>query len=188
MMGSSQHGHMASVGYDLYCRMLEDTIMKFKGEIDKEPIETTVELKVDAFIPEEYIKDETQKIEVYKKIAAINSYEDFIDVQEELEDRFSDIPPSVQNLMDIAYIRSVAKKIGIEEVKEKGNEVLVQFESNDRLNEAIRTGVKSKYNRIVAFRFSDKPILAYNLNNIKKEDLLDKLKEFILFMKDVCKN
>ncbi|WP_027625384.1 transcription-repair coupling factor [Clostridium lundense] len=187
MMGSSQHGHMASVGYDLYCRMLEDTISKFKGEIDKEPIETTVELKVDAFIPENYIKDETQKIAIYKKIAAINSYEDFIDVQEELEDRFSDIPPSVQNLMDIAYIRSIAKKLSIEDIKEKGSEVLVQFENIDALNEAIRNGVKSKYNRIIAFRFGSKPILAYNLNNIKKEELLNKLKEFILFIESICK-
>lgn len=188
MMGSSQHGHMASVGYDLYCRMLEDTIKKLKGEIDKEPVETTVELKVDAFIPENYIKDETQKIEVYKKIASINSYEDFIDVQEELEDRFSDIPSSVQNLMDIAYIRSIAKELAIEEIKEKGNQVLVQFESKDRLNEDIREGVKRKYNKIVSFKFGDKPILAYNLDNIKKEDLLDKLKEFILFMKNECGN
>ena len=186
MMGSSQHGHMASVGYDLYCRMLEDTIKKLKGEIDKEPVETTVELKIDAFIPENYIKDETQKIEIYKKIASINSYEDFIDVQEELEDRFSDIPSSVQNLMDIAYIRSIAKELAIEEIKERGNQVLVQFESKDRLNENIRVGVKRKYNKIVSFKFGDKPILAYNLDNIKKEDLLGKLKEFILFMKNEC--
>ena len=124
--------------------------------------------------------------QIYKKIASINSYEDFIDVQEELEDRFSDIPSSVQNLMDIAYIRSIAKELAIEEIKERGNQVLVQFESKDRLNENIRVGVKRKYNKIVSFKFGDKPILAYNLDNIKKEDLLGKLKEFILFMKNEC--
>ena len=73
MMGSAQHGHMAAIGYDLYCRMLEDTVKLIKGDIDKEPIETTVDLKVDAYIPSSYIEDEMQKIEVYKKIAAIES-------------------------------------------------------------------------------------------------------------------
>ncbi|WP_315117238.1 transcription-repair coupling factor [uncultured Clostridium sp.] len=187
MMGSSQHGHMSSIGYDLYCRMLEDTIKQLKGEIDKEPIETSIELKVDAYIPGSYIEDETQKIEIYKKIASINDYEDFIDIQEELEDRFSNIPSSVANLMDIAYLRSVAKSLGIEEIKEKGEEILIQFENMERLNDCIRKGIKTNYNRIISFRFAEKPVLVYNLNNIKKEDLLSKLKELILFVRDGCK-
>ncbi|MGO0846191.1 TRCF domain-containing protein, partial [Clostridioides difficile] len=86
MMGSAQHGHMAAIGYDLYCRMLEDTIKIVKGEIEREPVETTVDLKLDAFIPSSYIKDEIQKIEVYKKIAAIENEEDYEYVREELED------------------------------------------------------------------------------------------------------
>ncbi len=113
IMGSSQHGHMASVGYDLYCRMLEDTIKIIKGEISKEPIETTVEIKIDAFISEDYIEDEIQKIEIYKKIAAIEDIEDYNDIKEELEDRYSKIPEPVHNLMDIAYIKSIAKKLFI---------------------------------------------------------------------------
>ena len=119
MMGSAQHGHMAAIGYDLYCRMLEDTIKIVKGEIEREPVETTVDLKVDAFIPSSYIKDEIQKIEVYKKIAAIENEEDYEYVREELEDRFSNIPNTVYNLMDIAYIKSKAKLLNIEEIKEK---------------------------------------------------------------------
>ena len=81
MMGSSQHGHMAAIGYDLYCRMLEDTVKLIKGEIEQEPIETTVDIKVDAYIPSSYIEDEIQKIEVYKKIAAIENMDDYKDVQ-----------------------------------------------------------------------------------------------------------
>ena len=95
MMGSAQHGHMATVGYDLYCRMLEDTIKLIKGEIDKEPIETTIDLRIDAYIPSSYIEDEIQKIEVYKKIAAIENINEYNDVKEELIDRYSDIPDSV---------------------------------------------------------------------------------------------
>ena len=88
MMGSAQHGHMATIGYDLYCRMLEDTIKLIKGDIEKEPIETVMDVKVDAYIPDKYIDDEIQKIEVYKKIAAIDSFDDLMDIKEELEDRF----------------------------------------------------------------------------------------------------
>ena len=103
MMGSAQHGHMAAIGYDLYCRMLEDTIKVIKGEIEEEPIETSVELKVNAYIPGTYIEDEMQKIEVYKKIAAIENLDDYMDIKDELEDRYSDIPEPVYNLMDITY-------------------------------------------------------------------------------------
>ena len=85
MMGSSQHGHMSNVGYDLYCRMLEDTIKLIKGEIDMEPVETVVDIKVDAFIPSNYIENEIQKIEVYKKIAAIENDEDYQYVKEDLK-------------------------------------------------------------------------------------------------------
>ena len=90
MMGSSQHGHMAAIGYDLYCRMLEDTVKLIKGEIEQEPIETTVDIKVDAYIPSSYIEDEIQKIEVYKKIAAIENMDDYKDIKDELEDRVLD--------------------------------------------------------------------------------------------------
>ncbi|MDZ7543745.1 transcription-repair coupling factor, partial [Clostridium perfringens] len=123
MMGSSQHGHMAAIGYDLYCRMLEDTIKIIKGEIEKEPIETTVDIKVDAYIPGTYIEDEIQKIEVYKKIAAIDGLEDYMDIKSELEDRYSEVPEPVYNLMDIAYIKSRAKILSIEEIKETRKEV-----------------------------------------------------------------
>jgi transcription-repair coupling factor (superfamily II helicase) len=182
MMGSAQHGHMAAVGYDLYCRMLEDTIKLIKGEIEKEPVETTVEIKVDAYIPTFFIEDEMQKIEVYKKIAAIESYDDFMDVKEELEDRFSEIPNSVYNLMNIAYIRSVAKRIGITEIKEKGNEVSFQFESKERLKDAIVRGILDKYSKKVTFKLGDKPVIAYKTADIKKEDFLGIFKDFIEYM------
>lgn len=127
MMGSSQHGHMAAIGYDLYCRMLEDTVKLIKGDIDKEPIETTVDIKVDAYIPSSYIEDEIQKIEVYKKIAAIENLNDYKEIKEELEDRYSSIPEAVYNLMDIAYIKSLAKELLIEEIKEFKSEVRFKF-------------------------------------------------------------
>ena len=188
MMGSSQHGHMASIGYDLYCRMLEDTIKLIKGEIEQEPVETTVEIKIDAFIPETYIEDEVQKIEVYKKIASISSYDDMMDMIEELVDRFSDIPVSVTNLMNIAYIRSLGKELGIEEIKDADNEILIKFEGKSRIDENIVKGILKNYSKQIFFKMGDKPIIVCKLANIKRENLLTFLKELLKFMSETKKS
>ena len=177
MMGSSQHGHMASIGYDLYCRMLEDTVKLLKGEIQKEPIETTLDIKVDAYIPESYIDDEIQKIEVYKKIAAIEGLDDYNDIKEELEDRYSKIPEPVHNLMDIAYIKSRAKSIFIEEVKENPKEIIFKFAQNESGYKEIFKTLMEKYKKSVVLKFGDKPYFAFKLKDIKKESKLEFLKE-----------
>ncbi|WP_160670482.1 transcription-repair coupling factor [Clostridium sp. C8-1-8] len=179
MMGSAQHGHMASVGYDLYCRMLEDTIKIIKGEIEQEPVETSIDIKVDAFIDSRYIEDELQKIEVYKKIAAIESIEDYMDVKEELEDRFSEIPEPVYNLMDIAYIKSKARNLGIEDVKEKQGEVLFQFQSRDRVKKDIFKQLLEQYKNNIIIRMGDKPSFGYKLKDTKREDILPTLKNML---------
>lgn len=186
IIGASQHGHMASVGYDLYCRMLEDTVRLVKGEIDKEPFETTVDIKIDAYIPSEYIKDEVQKIEIYKKIASIDSKESMMDIQEEIEDRFSDIPTSVYNLMNIAYIKSIANKSGIEEIKERNLEVEIKFESREVISKELVKGIMDKYKNRVLFKMGDSPVIGYQLKGQKKEELIDHLKEFIEYIQNYC--
>lgn len=176
MMGSSQHGHMASIGYDLYCRMLEDTVKLIKGEIQKEPVETTVDVKVDAFISENYIDDEIQKIEVYKKIAAIDGIEDYNDIKEELEDRYSKIPEPVYNLMDIAYIKSQAKSIFIEEIKETPKEIIFRFAEGESEYKNIFKSLIEKYKDSVVLKFGLNPYFAFKLKNIKMENKLEFLK------------
>lgn len=172
MMGSSQHGHMAAIGYDLYCRMLEDTIKLIKGEIDQEPIETTVDIKIDAFIPASYIEDEIQKIEVYKKIAAIESMNDYREIEEELKDRYSNIPEAVYNLMHIAYVKSLAKSILIEEIKEVGKEVRFKFPKGYKGFNNVYKILMNKYKENVVLYFGETPFFAVKINSIKKEDLL----------------
>lgn len=179
MMGSAQHGHMASIGYDLYCRMLEDTVKLIKGEIEKEPIETSMDVKVDAYIPDSYIDDEIQKIQIYKKIAAIESLEDFNDIKEELEDRYSTIPEPVYNLMKIAYIRSRAKILGIDEIKEKGLEVIFQFESKESFTEDFMKALMDGYAKNIVFKFGEKPAFAFKLSTIKKDEILDIFKQML---------
>jgi transcription-repair coupling factor (superfamily II helicase) len=182
MMGSSQHGHMAAIGYDLYCKMLEDTIKLIKGEVEDESIETTVELKVDAYIPDSYIQSEVQKIEIYKKIATIDSYDDMMDIKEELEDRFSSIPDPVYNLMNISYLRSVGKRLWIEEIKEKGNEVLFLFKSKEKIDKEVLKAVLRKYSKNIVLKVDDRPGFGYSLKNVKKDNLISNIKELMEFM------
>ena len=184
MMGSSQHGHMAAIGYDLYCRMLEDTVKLIKGEIDKEPIETTVDLKVDAYIPSDYIEDEIQKIEVYKKIAAIEGEEDYKDIKDELEDRFSEIPDTVYNLMDIAYIKSKAKLLSIEEIKEN-KDILFRFAKDDRGYKDVFKKLMERYKNDVLLQFGEEPAFVFKLGSRKKEEILSLFKEML---EDLIKN
>lgn len=191
MMGAAQHGHMAAVGYDLYCRMLEDMVKLIKGDIQKEPVETSVEIKVNAYIPAEYISDEIQKIEIYKKIASISNLEDVHDIEEEIEDRFSDIPPAVYNLIEIAYLRSIAKSLGIEEIKEIGNEIIFTFQDMDRLPEKLIKGIIAKYKRNIVFRIGSKasqnrrPIFVYKISDVKREELITKLLDILEYMKSI---
>lgn len=182
LMGSAQHGHMATIGYDLYCKMLEDTIKIIKGDIDKEPVETVIEMKVDAYIPQSYIDDEVQKIEVYKKIASIDSREELLDVRDELIDRFSDIPESVNNLMEIAYIRTLTRKIGIIEVKDKFKTIEMVFENKDRISEALVKAVMIKYSSEVAFSNEKNPTMIFSMKQFKVEEVLSKFKEFVEYI------
>lgn len=125
ILGSQQHGHMAVIGYDLYVKMLNEAIKKVKGEVVSEDIDVEIDLTVNAYIPDNYITDELIKIEMYKKIASIESKEDMYEVQEELEDRFSDIPKSVETLLKIAYIKTLCKKLKIEKVRQIKDEILL---------------------------------------------------------------
>lgn len=179
MMGSAQHGHMAVIGYDLYCRMLEDTIKLIKGEIEEEPIETSVELKVNAYIPGTYIEDEMQKIEIYKKIAAIESIDDYMDIKEELEDRYSDIPEPVYNLMDIAYIKSKAKALSIEEIKEIEKEVRFIFKESVKNLNQIYKYLLENYKDLILLSFEEKPYFSIKTIEIKKDGILGFYKKIL---------
>ena len=117
VLGKSQHGHMAAVGYDLYCKMLNEAVNDLKGIKNEYSFETNVDLSVDAYIPSTYIKSEYQKLDIYKRIAAIESEEELSDMKDELVDRYGSLSKPAVNLLNIALIKSMAHKIGIMEMK-----------------------------------------------------------------------
>lgn len=188
MMGSAQHGHMAAIGYDLYVKMLEEAVKKLKGEIKEEPIETSIDLKIDAYIPSNYIEDETLKIEVYKKIAAIRSNQDKMDIIDELIDRFSDIPITTQNLIEISYLKSTANLLGIEEVKQRDGEIGLLFHDGYNVNQNLILSIINNKNGRVSIRNKPKPYISINIVGIDREKILNVLLEVLNCMKTVVES
>ena len=125
LLGAKQHGHMQAVGYDLYCKMLNEAVKNIKGTAAAEDFNTAVDLEADAYIPPSYIVNEVQKLDIYKRIAGIENDRECEDMREELTDRFGEIPKSAENLLRIALIRSHAHGLHISEVK--GKDALIQF-------------------------------------------------------------
>ncbi len=150
LLGKKQHGHMAAVGYDLYCKMLNDAVRQLKGEDTQESFGTAVELDVDAYIPPSYIMNERQKLDIYKRVAGIETQAECEDMKEELLDRFGEIPKSVDNLLRVAMIRMQAHRLYVTEVKGK-SEVLkftmkpdakIKVEGIDGLIKNTTTGLR----------------------------------------------
>lgn len=177
LLGSSQHGHMGNIGYDLYVKMLEDKIKVIQGKINEEPLNTIVDIKVDAYIPTSFIESESQKIEIYKKIAVIDKNDDFIEVKEELEDRFQEIPSSVYNLMNIALLKSIANKIGIIEIKQRGKDIEFKFnEVGDITSKILNKIIKSKKYSI---KREKETSVYYTDDGITKNNVIERVKKII---------
>jgi len=124
ILGAEQHGFIATVGFDLYSQMLKEAIDELKGEPKEEKkVEPQIELDIDAYLPTDYINDAMQKIEMYKKVASIASIKDAYDIEEELEDRFGEIPNPVHNLLAVARIKAYAYQYHIESIIQKGKEI-----------------------------------------------------------------
>ena len=117
VLGNSQHGHMAAVGYDLYCKMLNQAVNNLKGIKNEYEFETTIDVDVDAYIPATYIKSEYQKLDIYKRIAALENMDELSDMKDELSDRYGSVPSCADNLLMIALIKSKAHKLGMIEIK-----------------------------------------------------------------------
>jgi transcription-repair coupling factor (superfamily II helicase) len=130
LLGAEQHGFMDSVGYDMYCKLLAEAVNELKGGESPQSFETTVDVAVNAYIPEYFIEDEMQKLEIYKKIAMIQNKKDCDDMQEEIEDRFGDLPGPVQSLLDIALFKARAHALGVISVAEKQTRLVVTFKGD----------------------------------------------------------
>lgn len=161
LLGQEQHGHMEAVGYDLYCKMLNEAVSSLKGEITYEDYETCVDLDIDAFIPASYIKSEAQKLDIYKRIAAIDTREELQDIIDELNDRFGDLPKSALNLINVAYIKSLAHKAYILEIKGDRKEIRIKLYPKARIEVDKFPDLINKYGRKLKFTNGEIPYFTY---------------------------
>lgn len=134
LLGKSQHGHMQAVGYDLYCKMLNEAVKNLKGIETTEDFVTTIDLDVDAYIPAEYIVNEVQKLDIYKRIAGVENNEECNDMYEELLDRFGAVPESANNLLRISLLRVKAHKLFMTDVKGKNGEITFIIRPDAKIN------------------------------------------------------
>ena len=180
LLGTAQHGHMMSVGYELYCKLVDDAVRALKGEIvnpDRE--ETSVEISAAAYIPDRYIEDEVTKLAMYKRIAGIVSEEDEAELTDELIDRFGDLPRETENLMKISRIRSAAEALGIARIREESitvagkpsNRVIFEFAEKCIIKPQMFSALTETYGPRILIHGGVKPFLRYTLSGSKKEKL-----------------
>jgi len=177
LLGPEQHGHMEAVGYDMYCRLLDEAVRELKGEpLKKEEAEVTIDLNVDAYIDDSYINVESRKIEMYRKIASISDENDVIDIEDELTDRFGDMPKPVRNLIAVAYIKSLARSLGFSSVTEKNDSVIFGLADAKNINFRTIARAAEKYKRQLLFSAGAAPCLVYRIPAGQRERLLENIK------------
>ena len=176
LLGNAQSGHMVNVGYELYCKMVDEAVRALQGEIvnpDRE--ETSIELSVPALIPREYIYDEVTKLAMYKRIAGIRTEEDEDEVADELMDRFGEIPPETANLLKVSRIRAMAEQLGIDRIREEQATVLgkpvqrivLDFNEKNNLKPEGLAMLTSQYGPRLLIHGGTKPFIRYTLQNRK---------------------
>ena len=157
LLGAQQHGHMNAVGYDLYCKMLNEAVKEAKGIHTMEDFETSVDLNVDAYIPDSYISNEFQKLDIYKRIAGIETQQDYDDMLEELLDRFGEPGKAVLNLLAIAKLKAIAHQGYVTEIKQTGKTVRFTLYEKARLNTEGFPALMQKYRRGLQFKNEQEP-------------------------------
>ena len=174
LLGERQHGHMEAVGYDLYCKMLNEAVKEAKGIAVEESFDTSIDIVIDAYIPMGYIPNELQKLDIYKRIADIETQEETEEMTEELIDRFGDPPKSVENLLYIAKIKSMAHRLYFTEVAQKGETIRFTLYEKARIDVAKIPELVAAYGQKVTFTADPKnPYFTYHLKKNSRDKNVD---------------
>ncbi len=170
LLGEEQHGHMEAVGYDLYCKMLNEAVKHLKGELPEDVYTTTIDINIDAYIPNSYIANEYQKLDIYKRIAAIETEEERDDMLEELIDRFGEPPKKVQQLLRIAQLKAEAHKGYIVSIEQKGERYIFTMYEKAKVNAAAIPVLLQKYKGDLTFKVEENPYFVYQKRKKGKKE------------------
>ena len=184
LLGEIQSGHLEQVGYDTYCNLLDEVVKEMKGIEVRPETEIQIDLNVTSYIPDEYISDSNQKIEVYQNIALCRNEEDIQNVIDEIIDRFGNMPKELENLIDIARIKYISKKLDIEKIASRKNAVVFTFKassSEDKFKIDIAQLVK-KYGTKIKFSAGIKPMITLDIGTSSERKVLNDTTEFVKYL------
>ncbi|MGI6205253.1 MAG: transcription-repair coupling factor [Anaerovoracaceae bacterium] len=178
LLGTEQSGHMMTIGYELYCKMIDDAVRRLKGEtVQEEEKEVTVDISTDAFISSDYISDENVKLDMYKHIAGIRDEDDVKDVREELADRFGDVPKETESLMKVALIKSKCLSAGIVRVAYFGGRLTFTFDSDNAPDPVIFENISKAYGNAAIINMGKKPFVKIQVKRVS--DVIDSALDFL---------
>ena len=176
LMGEIQHGHMEQVGYDMYCKLLDEVVKEIKGEEVVEEIDVQIDLDVTSYIPDTFIKNSAQKIEVYQNIALCRNEEDIENITDEIIDRYGQMPYEIENLLDITRIKTLAREKFVLKIAQKGDNIVYYFDAT-RFNLDIVDKFMKNYRNRIKFSPAKEPYITLRLLN--KKNTLEECKEFL---------
>ena len=176
LMGEIQHGHMDQIGYDMYCRLLDEVVKEIRGEKVVEEIDVQIDLNVTSYIPDEFIENSSQKIEIYQNIALCKSEEDIQNVTDEIIDRYGQTSSEIENLLDIARIKILAREKFILKISQKRENVVFHFD-NENFNFDIVDKLMKVYRNRIKFSPSREPYITFKL--AEEKAVLKECKEFL---------
>lgn len=179
VLGEDQSGHMEAVGYDLYCKMLNEAICEMKGENVRPAVDTVMDVELTAYIPANYVRNEFQKLELYKRIAGVQTQDDKEDMVDELIDRYGELPEAAQNLLEIALLKNTASLYYITRVRQNGNQIRISVKSDapvqiEKMDEMLRN-----YRGQMRFLQEKEPVFQYEQKQLKKNEILPMLWQLV---------
>ena len=178
LIGEVQHGHLEEVGYDTYCRILDEVLKEEQGLKPEEDIECQIDLNVTSYIPDSFISDQNQKIEIYQDIALCKNEEDISNVIDEIVDRFGNLPDEIENLLEISRIKQLAKKKYLTKIQSKTNSVVFTFDNN-KFDTNLLPELIQKYGTRIKFASGLKPMITLKLEKKGEKGILQEVKEFL---------
>ena len=179
LIGEIQHGHLEEVGYDTYCRLLDEVLKEEQGIKVKPEFNVQIDLNVTSYIPDSYISDSNQKIEIYQDIALCKNEEDIQDVTDELIDRFGNIPKEIEKLLEISRIKQMAKTKGVEKISNRRDNIIFTFD-NDLFDNSIVNETVNAYGNKVKFSPGIKPVITLKIDSENEDNILKMTKEFLM--------
>ncbi len=179
--GEIQHGHMEQVGYDTYCKLLDEVVKEMQGIEVQEEQDVQIDINISSYIPDSYIDSGSQKIEVYQNIALCRTEEDIRNIVDELIDRYGEMPNELENLLEVARIKELAKQVNVVKVAQRRESVVFYFDK-EKYNPEIVNKLIQKYEFNIKFSNGIEPYVTLKIRDITK--LVDNIKEFLEFVKE----